>query len=144
MPARHVIFRCRGQAFALPLGEVQVVVVPSAFTRVPRAPAAVRGVMNLRGRVVTAIDFAELLALPKGGPVDPALARLLLLEGKLRDLGLLVDEVTGIRELRAEGPAPAGAPVEVSGLARDGEDSVTLLAAERLAEAVRGRFEATR
>jgi purine-binding chemotaxis protein CheW len=62
---RHVVFRVAGERFALPLGAVREVVVPQPpFARVPRAGGAVRGVMNLRGRVVAVVDLAELMGLP--------------------------------------------------------------------------------
>ncbi len=142
---RHVLFVAAGQTFALPLGEVREVVVPPAtYTRVPRAPATVRGVLNLRGRIVTALDFARLLALE--GPLarDPSLARLLLLEGKVRDLALIVDEVAGIQALgNLAAPAP-GAASEIVGLARLAAGSATVLAADRLIESVRAALDATR
>ena len=56
---RHVVFRLAAERFALPLEAVREVVLPQPpFARVPRASDAVRGVMNLRGRVVAVVDLA--------------------------------------------------------------------------------------
>jgi purine-binding chemotaxis protein CheW len=64
---RHVIFRVEKERYGLPLSSVrEVVVPPGRFTRVPRAPAAISGVMNLRGRVVTVVEMRQLLGLPEG------------------------------------------------------------------------------
>jgi purine-binding chemotaxis protein CheW len=44
--------------------EVQEVIRGQLMTRVPLAPRAVRGLINLRGQIVTAIDLRERLGLP--------------------------------------------------------------------------------
>src|SRR5262249_47489253 len=93
---RHVLFRAGDQRFGLPLEAArEVVPPPRAYTRVPHAPASVLGVMNVRGRIVTVVDFARLLALPPGA-AEPGAARVLVLEARKRDLGLQVEEVAGI------------------------------------------------
>ncbi len=61
---RHVVFRVASERFALPLSAVREVVLPQPpFARVPRVSEAVRGVMNLRGRVVAVVDLAALMGL---------------------------------------------------------------------------------
>ncbi len=138
--SRHVLFRAAGRRFALPLAQVrEVVVPPPSFVRVPRAPPFVRGVMNLRGRVVTAIDFARLVEL--GDEVlGSAATRILLLEGGVRDLGILVGEVAGIAALPDPGSPPPGARPEVAGLATHEDEAVTLLSAERLLASIDAAF----
>lgn len=59
--SRHLIFRSRAVRFRLPLEVVREVLLPLPLYRVPRAPEAVLGVMNHRGRVVTVLDWAMLL-----------------------------------------------------------------------------------
>jgi purine-binding chemotaxis protein CheW len=54
-----------GQLFGLPISRVQDVFKPERLTRVPLAPPEVAGVLNLRGRIVTAIDMRGRLALPQ-------------------------------------------------------------------------------
>ena len=53
-----------GQLFGLPIARVQDVFVPERLTRVPLAPPEIAGVLNLRGRIVTAIDM-------RGGSASP-------------------------------------------------------------------------
>ncbi len=45
-----------GQLFGTPVLTVQAVLGPQPMTRVPLAPPEVAGSLNLRGRIVTAID----------------------------------------------------------------------------------------
>ena len=54
-----------GQLFGLPIARVQDVFMPERMTRVPLASDDVAGVLNLRGRIVTAIDMRARLGLPK-------------------------------------------------------------------------------
>jgi purine-binding chemotaxis protein CheW len=53
-----------GQLFGLRLERVRDVFVPRGLSRVPLAPPEVAGLLNLRGRIVTAIDLRRRLGLP--------------------------------------------------------------------------------
>lgn len=50
--------------FGVPVLQVQDVVAETPLNLVPLAPPEVAGVMNLRGRIVTAIDMRRRLGLP--------------------------------------------------------------------------------
>jgi purine-binding chemotaxis protein CheW len=52
------------QLFGIPVLQVQDVLAPQKITRVPLAPKEVAGSLNLRGRIVTAIDVRTRLGLP--------------------------------------------------------------------------------
>ncbi len=52
------------QLFGLPISRVQDVFMPDRLTRVPLSPPEIAGVLNLRGRIVTAIDMRRRLGLP--------------------------------------------------------------------------------
>jgi len=57
-PVQHVVFLVDTTRYAIPLAAVrEIVVQPDGLVRVPRAPVPVLGVVNLRGRVVTVVDF---------------------------------------------------------------------------------------
>lgn len=49
------------QLFGVPILRIQDIVEPTHITPVPLAPAAIAGVLNLRGRIVTVIDVRECL-----------------------------------------------------------------------------------
>jgi purine-binding chemotaxis protein CheW len=136
---RHVVFRVDKERYALPLTAVREVVVPPAqFTRVPRAPAPVRGVMNLRGRVVMVVELGGLLALPPG---EQPGGRILLLDRGRRDLGLLVTDVDGIESLeRISWPPGRQALPALRGVARLKGWAVTVLDPEGLDDAVAALF----
>lgn len=110
-----MVFRVQKERYALPLAAVREVVnPPPSYGRVPKAPPAVRGVMNLRGRVVTVVELARLLELPSA---DGTGQQILLLDRGRRDLGLLVSEVEGIESLDRVSPNKDATP-GLLGLAR--------------------------
>ncbi|UFN51138.1 chemotaxis protein CheW [Roseomonas sp. OT10] len=53
-----------GQLCGVPVQGVRDVLAPQAISRIPLAPPAVAGSLNLRGRIVTAIDLRRRLGLP--------------------------------------------------------------------------------
>jgi purine-binding chemotaxis protein CheW len=56
-----------GQLFGLPIECVHDVFIATEMTPVPLAPPEVAGLLNLRGRVVTAISLRRVLKLQDGG-----------------------------------------------------------------------------
>lgn len=60
-----VVFRLGAEEFGVPIMSVQEIVrVPETLTRVPKTPAFVEGVINLRGTVLPVIDQRARLGLP--------------------------------------------------------------------------------
>ncbi|HEY8442918.1 MAG TPA: chemotaxis protein CheW [Xanthobacteraceae bacterium] len=84
--------------FGLPISRVQDVFVPERLTRVPLAPPEVAGILNLRGRVVTAIDMRTRLDL--GSRPKDRLAMAIGIEFRNESYGLLVDAVGEVMALR--------------------------------------------
>lgn len=135
---RHVIFRVEKERYALPLSAVrEVVVPPDAYSRVPRAPQAVRGVINLRGRVVTVVELGALLGLPDGAAPSQ---KIVLLDRGRRDLGLLVTDVDGIEPVERVTSAPGKQVPAIRGVARLKGLAVTVLDPEGVDAAVAGLF----
>jgi purine-binding chemotaxis protein CheW len=76
--------------------QVQEVLRPQPMTRVPLAPRAVRGLINLRGQIVTAIDLRERLGLPpRSDDGEPMNVVVRTGEGAV---SLLVDEIGDVLE----------------------------------------------
>ena len=86
--AEYVTVMLGGQLFGLPISDV---FVPERLTRVPLAPPEVAGVLNLRGRIVTAIDMRGRLALPERDDKRPPMA--IGIECKGESYGLVIDAV---------------------------------------------------
>jgi purine-binding chemotaxis protein CheW len=85
------------QLFGLPISRVQDVFMPNRLTRVPLASPEIAGVLNLRGRIVTAIDMRRRLGLPPRADGRPAMA--VGTEFKDESYGLLIDSVGEVLKL---------------------------------------------
>ncbi|MEA2929310.1 MAG: purine-binding chemotaxis protein CheW [Hyphomicrobiales bacterium] len=93
----YVTVMIGGQLFGLPIGRVQDVFMPERLTRVPLAGAEIAGVLNLRGRIVTAIDMRLRLGLP---PRTDARARMAVgVELGAESYGLMIDSVGEVLKL---------------------------------------------
>lgn len=57
-------FRVGKGYYAIPVLEVQEVIKPQLVTTVPLAPDYVKGLINLRGQIVTSIDLKKLFGIP--------------------------------------------------------------------------------
>jgi purine-binding chemotaxis protein CheW len=86
-----------GQLFGLPISRVQDVFMPERLTRVPLAQPEIAGVLNLRGRIVTAIDMRCRLGLPGRDEKRPPMA--VGIECKGESYGLLIDTVGEVLKL---------------------------------------------
>src|SRR3954463_5192034 len=100
-PVEHLIeyvtVMIGGQLFGLPISRVQDVFMPDRLTRVPLAPPEIAGVLNLRGRIVTAVDMRRRLGLPPRSDNKPSMAVGIELRGE--SYGLLIDTVGEVMKL---------------------------------------------
>jgi purine-binding chemotaxis protein CheW len=102
---RFVILRLGDECYGLPIAAVdEVVRAPDHFTRLPKAPAYVRGVMNLRGKTLPVIDQRLRFSSP-GQPM--ANGRIVVVTVDGLQAGFAVDGVSEILEVGAEDLLPA-------------------------------------
>jgi purine-binding chemotaxis protein CheW len=93
----YVTFVAGGQMFGLPIGRVQDVFKPIKMTRVPLAGAESAGVLNLRGRIVTAIHLYARLGLENSNKAETPMAIGIEFDGE--SFGLLIDSVGEVLKL---------------------------------------------
>jgi purine-binding chemotaxis protein CheW len=92
-----VTFTVAGQIFGLPIARVQDVFKPVRMTRVPLAGAEIAGVLNLRGRIVTAVEMRNRLDVKRRENGDAPMA--IGIEARGESFGLLVDAVGEVLKL---------------------------------------------
>lgn len=135
-----VVFRLEKEEYAVPIDLVREVVRVADVTRVPHAPAHIRGVMNLRGRILPIVEIRTRLDLTPA-ELTPA-SRVVVAEVGGRVVGLLVDavgQVARVSERLVAAPPDevrsAGAEA-VTGVARVGSRLLVLLDLNRVLSAV--------
>jgi purine-binding chemotaxis protein CheW len=93
----YVTVMIGGQLFGLPISRVQDVFMPDRLTRVPLSAPEIAGVLNLRGRIVTAIDMRCRLGLPI---VDTSGENMAVgIEYRGENYGLIIDSIGEVLKL---------------------------------------------
>jgi purine-binding chemotaxis protein CheW len=88
-----------GQLFGIPVLTVQDILGQQKITRIPLAPPEVAGSLNLRGRIVTAIDVRLRLGLTARGPGEQAMS--VVVDHRGESYSLLVDAVGEVLSLKS-------------------------------------------
>ncbi len=109
---QYTTFYVGDALLGLDIGVVQEINRNMVLTRVPHGPPCVRGVMNLRGEVVTMLDLRYLLGLPKGEPTAHNRNVIVKCDGEL--VGVWVDRVADILSIAQTDITPP--PSNLSGL----------------------------
>ena len=105
-----VSVRIGAQSFGIPVLQVQDVIAPTTINRVPLAPPEVAGSLNLRGRIVTAIDMRKRLGMPPRPAAEGSMSVIVDRHGEL--YALLVDDVGDV--LRPPASLHEAAPATLS------------------------------
>jgi purine-binding chemotaxis protein CheW len=92
-------FRLDGDLYGVEVEHVQEVLRSQKLTRVPLAPPAVAGLINLRGQVVTAIELRERLGRPPRPEGTDAVVIVVRLHGEA--VSLLVDSIADVVDVDA-------------------------------------------
>jgi len=102
----HIRFQVHGVVFAVDLRQVRTISVPHWITSVPGAPEHLARVFQVGGRIVSLLDLAALLGLPRSN-VERQQAVLLEHKGSL--LGLFAHKVVGIAPIDTRDLSPGTA-----------------------------------
>lgn len=86
---QYVIFSVENEYYGVNIHYVETIEKVSTITRVPRAPYYVKGVINLRGEVVSVIDLRKRFNLPSTEITDEN--RIIILSVEEMVIGILVD-----------------------------------------------------
>ncbi|TVR83775.1 MAG: chemotaxis protein CheW [Rhodospirillales bacterium] len=96
----YLSFFVDGQMFGLPLLSVQDVLDARTLTRIPLAPPEVAGALNLRGRIITAINTRRRLGMGDADPEGRRMSIVVEHEGELYNL--IVDGVGDVLRLTSD------------------------------------------
>lgn len=98
-PIQWVTFRLGDEMYGINVMQVQEVLRLTEIAPVPGAPGYVIGIINLRGNVVTVIDLRNRFGLSSKEPDDAS--RIVIIEAEDQVIGILVDSVAEVVELRS-------------------------------------------
>ncbi len=108
-------FFLNGMFFGVEVLKVQEVIRYQEMTRVPLAPAMVRGLINLRGQIITAIDLRRRLEMPPRA--ESQLPMNVVVRTDDGAVSLLVDEIGDVVEIEED--TYERLPETLTGVARE-------------------------
>lgn len=96
----YLIIHIADQMFGIPVLQIQDVLSRQKVTKVPLSPPEVAGALNLRGRIVTAIDVRCRLGLPKDESAQKQMS--VVVEHNHELYSLIIDKVGDVLSLKDE------------------------------------------
>lgn len=99
-----VSFRLGKEEFALDITQLQEIQRMLPITTLPRVPAYVEGIVNLRGRIIPIIDLRKKLGMEEGTRDKETRIVVVSIEGNV--LGLIVDSVSEVLRISPEDIEP--------------------------------------
>jgi purine-binding chemotaxis protein CheW len=130
-----VVFRIGNENYGLDIGQVLEIIRETTPTTIPLAPSYVKGVIDLRGDIVTVLELHGSLGIAERKVTNDA--RIIVLEVDQQKVGIMVDAVIEVACLTDDAiqppPKAAGALSEfVEGIARTGDEMTVLISLSRL------------
>ncbi|MBF0313420.1 MAG: purine-binding chemotaxis protein CheW [Oligoflexia bacterium] len=89
---KHLIFKLHEERFGIPLLLVKEVIALTSITAIPHVPEFFKGLINLRGKIISVIDMRSKFILPIT-VYDPRKTCIIISEVKDFTLGMVVDDV---------------------------------------------------
>src|SRR3990172_1896858 len=87
-----VVFEVSNESFGIDINAVQEIIRVQAITDVPKAPAHVKGIINLRGKVIPVLDLRGKFGLPQTD--ETKATRIVVVEVAGTTVGMIVDGVS--------------------------------------------------
>lgn len=130
-----VVFELGDEKYGIAISTVREIIRMPTVTQMPGAPEHVRGVINLRGRVIPVVDLRTRFRLPA---VElTADTRVLVVDILGENIGVVVDAVTEVRRISTDSVEAPGATTTteesyyIEGIAKQEEHLLILLDLER-------------
>ena len=128
-----VVFTVAGESYGIASAHVREVYPLKALSPLPGTPAFMRGIANLRGRIIAVVDIKKFFDLPDRGLSD--LNKLVVVGSEAMVFAILADAIQGIRRLpqsELQPPVPGAAGARSDYVRGISTDRLVVLAAERL------------
>ena len=140
LAGKYLTFKMDVEEFGLEILKVQEIIKMMDITRVPRTPAFVRGVINLRGKVIPVVDLRLKFDMEARENTDKTCVIVVTVRRSSGAvvMGIIVDEVSEVLDVAGSSIEPApqfGAAVDTSfilGMGKIGDRVVTLMDVNRV------------
>ncbi len=94
---KFVVFRMAGEWYGVEIIHVKEILRKFDITFLPSVPDFIKGIVNMRGNILSVTDLKVLFNLPKTEKTEKS--RLVVVEQKSLETALFVDEITEVTEV---------------------------------------------
>ncbi len=96
---KYLTFFLAGEEYGVEILRVQEIISMMPITRVPRTPPYIRGVINLRGKVIPIMDLREKFGMPAS--TEPEQVMIVVQVGGVQ-IGVVADKVSEVASIASE------------------------------------------
>lgn len=110
LAGKYLTFSLANESYGIPVLKVREIITMLDITMVPQMPSYVKGVINLRGKVIPVIDLRIKLHLPEAPISDNTCIVVVQIAGnagEFKNVGLIVDSVEEVANVAHEDLEPA-------------------------------------
>ena len=104
---KYLTFRLGPESYAIKVTQVREIIRFTAITAVPQMPHHIKGVINLRGRIILVMDLRLKLGLEARPDDDQTCIVVVQLGGGAKPIGVVVDAVEEVASIAATDAEPA-------------------------------------
>ena len=106
---KYLTFRIGQEEYGVEVMKIREIIALMEITHVPKAPDFIRGVINLRGRIIPVVELRKKFGMPS--IPDTARTCIIVADVMLGDhpvsIGLLVDSVSSVLDIEAKDIEPS-------------------------------------
>ena len=96
---KYLTFSLAGEEYGLEILKVREIIGMMDITAVPRTPAFIKGVINLRGKVIPVVDLRLKFGLPEGQRTEETCT--IVVDVGSVETGIIVDKVSEVLDIAA-------------------------------------------
>ncbi|WP_058485176.1 chemotaxis protein CheW [Defluviitalea phaphyphila] len=94
---QYVVFKLGNEEYGIDIHQVQIIEKIKKITRVPKAPAHIKGVINLRGEIIPVMSLKSKFGLGEDQYTDET--RIIIVKIDDNQIGMIVDEVKEVLQI---------------------------------------------
>lgn len=104
LAGKYLTFKLAEEEYGLEILKVQEIIQMQPVTRVPRTPSYVRGVINLRGKVIPVVELRQKFGFESIADTERTCIIVVQISTGTRQIvtGVIIDEVKEVLDIRAE------------------------------------------
>jgi len=103
---KYMTFKLAAEEYGIEIQKVRELIGLLEITRVPRAPEFIRGVINLRGKVIPVVDLRVKFGMESAAATSQSVIIVVQLGATGLTMGILVDEVLEVRAISGDDVEP--------------------------------------